>query len=80
VTAVRGCELDPPASGTRVVHEMRTERVLEIRIEHAEQSFRGGRRASSLLVTPFGDPDDDAGLRRELAGVAHRTGWRPPLV
>lgn len=68
-------------SGIRVGHEMLSENVIEIKIQYAEQTFRGHQRELSMLDI-IGDREPEVGseLHKELTDWAHRTGWRHPLV
>jgi hypothetical protein len=68
-------------AGTRVGHEVLGEDVLEVRVQHARQSFRSARRELSWITFLRGlepEPGDDAW---ELASDhAARTAGRRPLV
>lgn len=71
----------PPMAGTRVGHEMLSEDVIEIRVDHAEQSFRSARRTLSMLdVVGGGEPEPGDDLYRELMDWGHKTAGRRPLV
>lgn len=71
----------PPMAGTRVGHEMLSEDVIEVRVDHAEQSFRSARRTLTMLDVVGGrDPEPGDDLYRELMDRAHETAGRRPLV
>jgi len=60
-----------PMAGTRVGHEMLTEDVILIRIDHAEQSFRSARRSLVLLDVIGGrDPEPGSDAWRKLSDQA----------
>jgi len=71
----------PPHSGIRLGHEMVTENVIEVKVQYAPQSFRGGRRELTLLDV-IGDRDatDDPALLREIQDCSANLSGRRPLV
>jgi len=72
---------DPPQSGVRLGHECVSENVIEIKVQYADQSFRGGRRELTLLdVIGDRDADEDDELYRELQDHAATLPGRRPLV
>lgn len=48
----------PPMSGIRIVQECYSDKVLYVRIQYAEQTFRSGRREQTLVV-PMCDTEWD---------------------
>lgn len=78
------CHCDPggpdgPVAGTRVGHEMLSDRVVAIRVQHAEQSFRSARR-ELLMLDKIGDGPPIPSETEEMMDWAHRTAGVRPLV
>lgn len=48
----------PPMAGIRIRHEIVDEDVMIMRIEYAEQTFRGDRRTLTRIM-PLGEPDEE---------------------
>ena len=73
------CDGCPPMAGTRVGHEVLTENVILIRVDHARQTFRGDRR-SLIMLDVIGDREPECGsdLHKELSDKAvNYTGVKP---
>jgi hypothetical protein len=70
-----------PMAGTRIGHEVVSGRVIEIKIQHAKQSFRSARR-ELLMLDALGHSEVERGsdLHKELMDRAHETAGRRPLV
>jgi len=71
----------PPMSGTRVGHEMLSENVIAVKVQHAKQSFRASRRELLMLdVTNNREPEPGDSLYTELMDYMHKTAGTRPLI
>lgn len=68
----------PPMAGTRIINDVVDEDVLVVRIQHAKQSFRSGRR-EDYIVMAMRDPTDDE-IQQKCMDQLHVEIGKRPLI